>query len=768
IKAAQQEFDLLHSEKIQNVMPVANVHYFEGHLFTITEWPFTIKKRAGSGSKQRHIYTLQDLLQSGIGLPDEQIAISWSYRLCQALADLHKHQIIIAELDPDTIIVSDDTYNGRPALTVSWLPRIIRTLLPETSIAANMAHFSAPEALLGKPEGCSDIYSLGAILYLLLTGTAPDDAATRMRERLRSPRELNPRISSGADEVVMWALTLDRDERFQSADEMLDALLRLTASTKPTRPGTRPLISGKFTRPLVSSKFTGPLAKGPDKEKRENTARADKEKHENIAASTSEEIAEIKQDTDVTVSIVPLQRHLARRWHISRIPTRRLTPLKALAIEKIVEGAMQPTAEAAKTRSTQVMPAQDAQPPAQTEAQIEDIPPATPSVEASLTDVAQEAQSSVSSAEIPVDTLQGEASAEVPPSDIVPDTPPAGAAVELVDTVPVTSSAEEAVDTASEASSVEVEASDAAIEVPAIAYAIELVNTVPVGSPVEDSEDSVLAASAAEAPALDVRQDIQSGGSAVETPLPDARPVERLEEAAPVDSQSAQIDLQQEEEQQRLAEPELGIVKRPVMPQIPDTVGQFFKELLTGTTPALPPGLVNAGRGLRDKATKILPAAEAGETFFKRLQHFILGEQQRSTTAAALVETPLRVQPNQSYAIRIHIMGRSEAKKDAAGLSSFVQGETVHIEVRSDLYENFAYVVQQADVQIPGRGYAVEVMMPMQPFSKGPSGRRERLQLSFMDDERQPLYDKPFVVEIFISHLVQSGREGHNVLTIPV
>jgi len=146
------------------------------------------------------------------------------------------------------------------------------------------------------------------------------------------------------------------------------------------------------------------------------------------------------------------------------------------------------------------------------------------------------------------------------------------------------------------------------------------------------------------------------------------------------------------------------------------------------------------------------------------------------TTAAALIETPLRIQPNQAYTIRLHLLGRDTAtlphgaKKGAepVGLSAVVHGEVVHIEVRSAIFQNYAYIVQQADVHVPDAGFAAEVTIPMQPLSEGPSGRRERLHIFFMDEQRRPLYEKPFAVEVFVSHLVQAGREGHNVLTIPL
>jgi hypothetical protein len=90
------------------------------------------------------------------------------------------------------------------------------------------------------------------------------------------------------------------------------------------------------------------------------------------------------------------------------------------------------------------------------------------------------------------------------------------------------------------------------------------------------------------------------------------------------------------------------------------------------------------------------------------------------------------------------------------------------IEVRSALYQNYAYIVQRALVTVPADGYVAEVTIPMRPLASGPSGRRDRLHIFFLNEQHQPLYDKPFVVELFISHLVQPGREGHNVLTLPI
>ena len=162
-------------------------------------------------------------------------------------------------------------------------------------------------------------------------------------------------------------------------------------------------------------------------------------------------------------------------------------------------------------------------------------------------------------------------------------------------------------------------------------------------------------------------------------------------------------------------------------------------------------------------------------TWIKRFQRFILGQQLRTMFAAAIIESPLSVQPNQIFVLRIHILGRDESttpldmKKEAPspGLSRLMNGDTLSIEVRAVLNQNYTFVVQQAIATIPAAGYIAEITLPMKPISNLPDGMRERLLISFLDKQRQPLYQKPFTVEIFVSQYVKRGHEGHHVLTIP-
>ena len=525
----QQEYDLLRRESIPSLMPVIEVRHFEGHLYVVSAWPSHSNK---SEMTNTHLQTLQDVLQSGIGLPKMQVSLYWVEQLCSALVNLHQQHIVLGDLDPQALILDGNNYNGDLLLMVSWLPSLIRNILPPTSVVNNATNFSAPEVLLGKPEPRSDIYSLGAVLYLLLTGVPPEEPTARIHRSLRSPGEVNPRINGRLDEFVMKALAIETTERFQDASEMSEALARLRAGGKRT-----------FSKVSTALQPTGD-GKREKENFRADQARARERKIDEIANSEAVLVAPLSE-TDLTL------------WEAAKRPTNR-----------------------------------------------------TPAVE-----------------QLSSDVMRGE--------------------IEQVDTVDVPQRDDQRDDQVASSQSVAVSTiSDAA-------------NTSPAGQ--------------------------TAGGGAPK--------------------------------------------------------------------------------------------------FLRQLQRFVLGEQKHSTTAAAIIETPLRVQPDQAYAIRIQLMGRNapavgnpqgtfswpENKKSVpAGLSGLVEGELVFIEIRSALYQSFAYIVQRATVHIPAQGFAAEVTIPMQPLSSGPSGRRDRLHIFFMDEKRRPLYEKPFVVELFISNLVQPGREGHNVLTIPI
>jgi hypothetical protein len=211
-----------------------------------------------------------------------------------------------------------------------------------------------------------------------------------------------------------------------------------------------------------------------------------------------------------------------------------------------------------------------------------------------------------------------------------------------------------------------------------------------------------------------------------------------------------------------------------------------WKQRITGILPVVASSRLKKSRSEQESVpvpsstdTKetidIAPQNETTITWFEQLQRLILGQQQYTILSAALIESPIRVQPNQVFTLRLHILGRDETTlapgtdevDRSTGLSSLVYGDTFSIEVHTVINQNDAYVMQQATVTIPAAGSIAEVTIPIQLLNILERGRRDRLHIFFFDQQRHPLYEKPFVLEVFVSHLVKRGHEGHHVLTIP-
>jgi serine/threonine protein kinase len=529
IRLVQQEYDSLRHWQIPYVLPMIDLQYFKGHLYAISGYPFATVSSNSTG-KTAHantlvanilrLSTLQDFLQSGQGLPSEQQALNWIQNLCQALDSLHQRQIIIGELDPYTIILNENSGNAKPALMISWLsPQLQKRLRSSEASTRFWSYFSAPEALQGRAEPRSDIYSLGAVLYLLLSGSLPSEKALRNKGRLRSPHDLNSHVSLHLSDCVMTALEREPSKRFQHALEMSEAL------SNP-----------KYSR-LQAIKLSS----------------------RDASATTPPVVPDLD---DETVRIGPVSQKHLDRWQASRPQT--------------------------------------------------------------------------------------SSSSQIPHRPQVP------------------------------------------------------------------------------------------------------HPTSQTEEIRAIQSEWDQ-------------QPDTALKQSPLI-------------AATAVDTHVEKENVSAPSSTDIKETQNVPVQnETSISWFQRLQHFILGQQKRAMFAAAMIESPVRVQPDQIFMLRIHIVGRDNPAfpqevhetNRLSGLSGLVNGDTLSIEVRAVLNQNLTFIVQRAIATIPAAEYIAEITLPIKPYSNLPGGMRERLLISFLDKQRRPLYNKPFIAEIFVSPYVKRGHEGYNVLTIP-
>jgi hypothetical protein len=182
---------------------------------------------------------LQQMLNRRGPLPEAEV-LPWIRQICDALAYLHSQPqpIIHRDIKPANIKIAPD---GQAMLVDFGIAKLYDPLLRTTLGArAITPGYSPPEQYgQGRTDVRSDIYSLGATLYALLTGKEPADSVERLigAASLTPPRQLNPLITESVARVIMRALVADPAQRFQSAGEFKVGL----ASGAPQRSTVTPV-----------------------------------------------------------------------------------------------------------------------------------------------------------------------------------------------------------------------------------------------------------------------------------------------------------------------------------------------------------------------------------------------------------------------------------------------------------------------------------------------------------------------------------------------
>ena len=187
--------------------------------------------------------TLRDIVKDDGPMPIRR-AIEVIADSCQALNFSHQHGIIHRDVKPANIMISK---TGAVKVMDFGIARAVSDAgvsVTQTAAVIGTAQYLSPDQARGETvDARSDVYSLGCVLYELLTGEPPfvgDSpvavAYQHVREDPVAPSKHNPEIPPGLDSVVLKALSKNPDNRYQNAAEMRTDLMRVYQGEQPEAP----------------------------------------------------------------------------------------------------------------------------------------------------------------------------------------------------------------------------------------------------------------------------------------------------------------------------------------------------------------------------------------------------------------------------------------------------------------------------------------------------------------------------------------------------
>ena len=176
--------------------------------------------------------TLKEIIVEEKGALPWKWSINIATQIASALEIAHKTNIVHRDIKPHNIIITED---GVAKVTDFGIAKAVSnsTITAFGSTMGSVHYFSPEHARGGFTDSKSDLYSLGVVMYEMLTGKVPFEADTpvsvalkHMQEEPISPLEANPNIPSAVNDIILKALKKDTSQRYQTATEMLQDLRR--------------------------------------------------------------------------------------------------------------------------------------------------------------------------------------------------------------------------------------------------------------------------------------------------------------------------------------------------------------------------------------------------------------------------------------------------------------------------------------------------------------------------------------------------------------
>ena len=164
--------------------------------------------------------TLQQIVETE-GPMEYEMAVNYIVLVCEALSYIHSNNILHRDVTPNNIIVTPD--NKIVLIDFGSARRFVENKTQQHTILLTKGYAPLEQRNNKLRKGAfTDLYSLGAVFYFLLTGVQPIDAIERTTEQMKEPIELNPNVPVQINAIIMKAMEMNSADRYQTAQELID------------------------------------------------------------------------------------------------------------------------------------------------------------------------------------------------------------------------------------------------------------------------------------------------------------------------------------------------------------------------------------------------------------------------------------------------------------------------------------------------------------------------------------------------------------------